>query len=73
MLDRFRLIRNCIIIIFVGAGEPRYLIGIDKSDQPAPPIQRERAKHSGTKSWFLAIIYRPNAMRYAQTTPTPLH
>jgi len=32
-----------------------------------------RAKHSGTKYWFLAEIYRPNAMRYAQATPTPLH
>ncbi|OCR02710.1 hypothetical protein BCD67_05865 [Oscillatoriales cyanobacterium USR001] len=35
-LYHFRLIRNCIIIIFVGAGSPRYLISIDKSYKPAP-------------------------------------
>ena len=61
MLDHVRLIGNCMMLSVVGAGEPRYLIGIDKSDQPAPPIQRERAKHSGTKPWFIAVIYRPNA------------
>jgi len=27
-----------MIIIFVGAGSPRYLIGIDKSYKPAPAI-----------------------------------
>jgi hypothetical protein len=37
-LYHFRLIRNCIIIIFVGAGSPRYLISIDKSYKPAPAI-----------------------------------
>jgi hypothetical protein len=35
-LYHFRLIRNCIIIIFVGAGSPRYLISTDELYKPAP-------------------------------------